>query len=40
MKRLMGGSRLTSQIDADNRERDLELQKQKKMLIDIIGTNV
>jgi integrase len=31
---------LTSQIDAENRERDLELQKQKKVLIDSIGTNV
>jgi integrase/recombinase XerD len=31
---------LTTQIDAENRERDLELQKQKKVLIDSIGTNV
>jgi hypothetical protein len=31
---------LTAQIDAENRDRDLELQKQKKVLIDSIGTNV
>jgi hypothetical protein len=31
---------LTSHIDAENRDRDLELQKQKKVLIDSIGTNV
>jgi hypothetical protein len=31
---------LTSQMDAENRERDLELQKQKKVLIDSTGTNI
>jgi hypothetical protein len=31
---------LTPQIDAENRQRDLELQKQKKVLIDSMGTNV
>jgi integrase len=31
---------LTAQIDAENSQRDLELQKQKKVLIDSIGTNV
>jgi uncharacterized protein YgfB (UPF0149 family) len=30
----------TSQIDADNRQRDLELQKQHKTLMDSIGTNI
>jgi hypothetical protein len=31
---------LTAQIDAENRQRDLELQKQRKILIDSMGTNV
>jgi integrase/recombinase XerD len=31
---------LTAQIDAENSQRDLELQKQKKVLIDSIDTNV
>ena len=31
---------LTPQIDADNRQRNLELQKQHKALMDSMGTNV
>jgi hypothetical protein len=31
---------LTAQIDAENSQRDLELQKQKKVLIDSMGTNI
>ena len=31
---------LTSKIDTENSQRDLELQKQHKALMDSIGTNV